>query len=249
MLRFTAVGAGLLVMGLTAAASAADLSAPVYTKAPVAAPVMPYNWTGCHIGGNLGGGVSDNRTTNLVGISTDHDADGFVGGGQIGCDYQFADGWVAGIEGRADWTGLKKTHAGSVVSILTGATFPSQFTFNNDFLASATARLGHTFADRWLVFVRGGAAWTRVKADDAFTNAAGIAVDPRASLNRTGWTAGTGVEWAFASHWSAVLEYNYYDFGTTGLTLTDTTVGLTTVSFAGLRNTIQTGTVGVNYHF
>src|ERR1700743_165159 len=79
---------------------------------------------------------------------------------------------LQGMEGRADWTGLTKTHAGSVVSLLTGATFPSQITFNNDFLASATARLGHTFADRWLVFVRGGAAWARGKADDAFTAAA-----------------------------------------------------------------------------
>jgi len=36
-----------------------------------------------------------------------------------------------------------------------------------------TARLGYNFADRWLVCARGGAAWTREKADDAFTTSEG----------------------------------------------------------------------------
>jgi hypothetical protein len=88
----------------------------------------------------------------------------------------------------------------------TGVTIPSRFTLGNDFLASATAWLGYSYADRWLVFVRGGAAWTREKTDIAFTNLAGIPVDPSATTNRTGWTVGTGVDWAFAPHWSANLE-------------------------------------------
>ena len=136
-----------------------------------------------------------------------------------------------------------------------GTTFPSQFTLGNDFLASTTARLGYSFADRWLVFVRGGAAWTREKVDDSFTSVIiGFpvsAVDPGATMTRTGWTVGTGVDWAFAPHWSVALEYNYYDFGSHGMTLTDTAINAHNVhvSINSLKDTIHAAMAGVNYHF
>ena len=82
--------------------------------------------------------------------------------------------------------------------------------------------------------------------DDAFTNIRGIAVDPSTSTTRTGWTIGTGLEWAFARNWSATLEYDYYDFGSKGLTLTD---GNTTVTVSSFKDTIHAVTVGMNYHF
>jgi outer membrane immunogenic protein len=117
----------------------------------------------------------------------------------------------------------------------------------NDFLASATAQLGYSFADRWLVFVRGGAAWTHEKIDDAFVRSNGLAVDPSTTSSRTGWTVGTGVDWAFAPHWSATLEYNYYDFGNDSALLTDN-VG-TRVSIVSVKDKMHEVTVGVNYHF
>ena len=247
MHRFAIVGAGLLsIAGFVSAAAAADLPARVYTKA--AAPIAAYNWTGCYIGGHVGGLVSEDRTTSVFGNSLDFGSSGFVGGGQIGCDYQFASGWVVGVEGRAAWTSLKDSHAASVRSFLTGITRASEFSLGNDFLASTTARLGYSFADRWLVFVRGGGAWTREKVDDAFINDFGIAVDPTATMTRTGWTLGTGVEWAFAPHWSATLEYNYYDFGSSGATLTDT-AHRTFVTLGSLKDTIHAVTAGLNYLF
>jgi len=71
---------------------------------------------------------------------------------------------------------------------------------------------------------------------------------PSASLARTGWTVGAGVDWAFAPQWSATLEYNYYDFGSQGARLTDTAnnVFVTGLSF---KDTIQSVTAGVNRHF
>jgi len=184
----------------------------------------------------------------VLGNSIGFSSTGFVGGGQIGCDYQFAAGWVAGVEGRAAWSSLKNTHSGTVRNLVTGVTLPSQFTLGNDFLASATARLGYNVADRWLVFARGGAAWTREKADDAFTTVEGIAVDPSATMTRTGWTVGTGVDWAFAPHWSAALEYNYYDFGNHGATLTSPANNVDVTVFS-LKDKIHAVTTGVNYHF
>jgi outer membrane immunogenic protein len=81
--------------------------------------------------------------------------------------------------------------------------------------------------------------------DDAFTNLRGMAVDPSTSTTRTGWTVGTGAEWAFAPNWSATLAYDY-DFGSKELTLTDPNAVVTVSSF---KDTIHTVTAGVNYHF
>jgi outer membrane immunogenic protein len=240
MRRFTVVVVGLfLFSGFPSAASAADLPAQTYPAAPAAGPLVTYNWTGRHVGGHVGG---------VLGISRNFSAVGFVGGGQFGRDYEFAPGWVAGVEGRAAWSSLKNSHASRIINRNTGITIPSQLTLSNDLLVSATARLGYSFADRWLVFVRGGAAWTQEKMDDALTTPGGIAVDPSATNTRTGWTAGTGVEYAFSQNWSVRLEYNYLDFGSHGTRVTSATNN-TFVNVTSLDDKIHELVIGLNYHF
>jgi outer membrane immunogenic protein len=231
-------------------ASTAAFAADLPFRSPAAFPAAPvlFSWTGCYVGGHAGAVLSKDKTTSALGSSQSFGSTGFVGGGQIGCDYEFAPRWVAGVEARAAWTGLSNSHPATVRNLVTGIVVPSQFTLGNDFLASTTARLGYSFADRWLVFVRGGAAWTHEKANDAFTTVAGIAVDPSATMTRTGWTAGTGVEWAFAPCWSATLEYNYYDFGNESPRLTNATNNVV-VNIFSLKDTIHAVTAGVNYHF
>lgn len=171
-------GAAVLALSVTTA-SAADLA----LKAAPAAPVS-FTWTGCYVGGHLGGGVSDDRTISSIGTTVDFSSSGFVGGGQIGCNYQFAPNWLVGAEGRAAWSSLSNHHAGSVrFPALGNLIVPSQFGLENDFLASATARLGYVYAERWLLYVRGGAAWTREKIDDAFiAPVAGVLTDPGATV-------------------------------------------------------------------
>jgi outer membrane immunogenic protein len=244
MIRFALIGAGLLSIVGVVDAAAADLSAPMYTKAPM---VAAFSWTGCYIGGHVGGAFTEDRTTSMFGGSTSFSSSGFVGGGQIGCDYQFAPAWVVGFEGRAAWSSLKSGHPATAVNLVTGATVPAQFNLRNDFLASATARLGYAAADHWLVYARGGAAWTNEKIDEAFAPPLIGPVDPSATTTRTGWTVGAGAERVFAPHWSTTLEYNYYDFGSHGITLVDPR-GVT-VSGLTLKDTIHALTVGVNYRF
>jgi outer membrane immunogenic protein len=90
---------GAMILALAATtASAADLP----LKAPPAAPPIQFSWTGCYVGGHLGGAVSQDTTTGVTGNSHNFGSTGFVGGGQIGCDYQFASGWVIGAEGRPE---------------------------------------------------------------------------------------------------------------------------------------------------
>jgi outer membrane immunogenic protein len=230
-----------VAMGVLTATGAFAADLPM--KAPVKAPVAPFTWTGCFVGVHAGGAFSDDK----IRSSGDFSSTGFIGGGQIGCDYQFASAWVVGVEGRAAWSSLSSRTNGRGIDAA-GLTFPTQFTVSNDFLASATARLGYSFAGTWLIYARGGAAWTREKSDITFTTPIlGIPVDPKATSTRTGWTAGAGLEWAFAPHWSTNLEYNYYDFGDNTFNLTDT---VNRATFTGsLNDRIHAVTAGLNYHF
>src|ERR1700686_2276308 len=104
MHRLAMIGAGLLsIAGFVGPASAADLPARTYTKAPVAAPAMTYNWTGCYIGGNVGAawakpartriGLADGTVLPALNFGSANGSS-FIGGGQIGCDYQFSGNWV-----------------------------------------------------------------------------------------------------------------------------------------------------------
>jgi outer membrane immunogenic protein len=107
----------LASLALIGGASAADMpvKAPVY-KAPVVAP--PYNWTGFYIGLNVGGswGHQDNDLVTVPGgvtlFSNSDNLDGFIGGGQIGYNWQ-ADQWVFGLE--ADFQGSSQKSDGSFV--------------------------------------------------------------------------------------------------------------------------------------
>ncbi|WP_234682853.1 outer membrane protein [Bradyrhizobium monzae] len=239
----TFCGTALLALSATTA-SAADYA----LQAPPLAP-LTFNWTGCYIGAHLGGGASVDRTINSAGGTVDFGTGGFIGGGQAGCDHQFASNWVVGAEGRAAWSSLSSQHGSNVrFPALGNLVVPSQFGLKNDFLASVTARFGYAYGSGWLFYGRGGVAWTHEKIDDAYISpATGFAVDPSASVMRAGWTLGAGVEWAFASSWSANVEYNYHDFGTKGpIQLISPVEGITV---AHLKDTIHAATIGVNYHY
>ena len=62
---------------------------------------------------------------------------------------------------------------------------------------------------------------------------------------RTGWTAGAGVEWAFADDWSARLEYDYYGFGTHTATHERHNQRSGPLSF---KTNMQMVKLGVNFH-
>ncbi len=96
-------------------AVAADLPVKARPMAPVA---MAYNWTGCYIGGNVGGkwvrtsgSVDIGPTGTGVGVGAPAsvlfaaaDTSTLIFGGQAGCNYQApGSNWVFGLEGDADW--------------------------------------------------------------------------------------------------------------------------------------------------
>src|SRR6267378_3361932 len=96
MKKFLLGTVGLVALGMAAPASAADLAARPYTKAPppVLAPI--YDWTGFYIGANGGWAQSHNCVDFILGAAFDdacRDRSGGVVGGQIGYRWQ-ANQWV-----------------------------------------------------------------------------------------------------------------------------------------------------------
>ena len=93
----------VLCVGATSAALAADL--PIAAPIPPVAPV--YNWTGFYIGGNLGAawtGLSGSNFSDTIGSTFTAPTNvQFMGGGQVGVNYQFWGGVVVGAEVMFDW--------------------------------------------------------------------------------------------------------------------------------------------------
>ena len=85
-------------LAVFSALSTAALAADLPVRAPAAyapAPITRQTWTGCYIGGNIGGAFGDASISGVAG-SISSNGSGFAGGGQIGCDYEFSGGWVIG---------------------------------------------------------------------------------------------------------------------------------------------------------
>ncbi len=153
---------GVLALGATLATPtmAADMRMPV--KAPPAPVITLYSWTGCYIGGHVGFGWGQRETTlvpNTLGIDFDHDADGVVAGGQIGCNLWQNDRWVFGIEGQAGWADIEGDRPFDPVIV--GSGFRSEI----DIVGSIAARLGYAFGatGQTLGYIKGGAAFASHK--------------------------------------------------------------------------------------
>jgi Autotransporter beta-domain len=150
---------------------------PMPTKAPVKAvgAVIPVtNWTGFYAGGVLGAayGKTDIR---FVGDpnneGTNPRAAGFLGGGEIAYNYQFANNWVLGVEGDlagANLQGSKTcglSNGRDATGFLPTPTFtPADFNCENaaNWMATVAARVGYSW-NRTLFYAKAGGAW----ADDS----------------------------------------------------------------------------------
>ena len=229
--------ATVLAFGLGQIASAADL--PRKQPAYMPPPLPVYNWTGCYVGINIGGAWGKVDATDVTtGASVSPNNGGFAGGGQIGCDYQMSQ-WVIGIRNVFDGTSI--SNGATISDALLSGTINSHV----HWFDALTARGGYLVQPNILLYAQGGAAWT--SWDVTAFNAAGAQVGQWSGGNRTGWTAGGGVEWMFMPHWSAFLEYNFMGFGTRSATTTACGVGgcANISAKADLQNVL----VGVNYKF
>ena len=241
-MKTTLIGSAAFSL-LTVSAFAADLGAP-----PMSAPVPAFTWTSCYGGLHGGGGFGQKDLTDTAGVlspttgftTVNLGISGYMLGGQIGCDYQFAPNWVLGIEGTVSGGDI----GGKTVFAPPG--FPGDtttFKETTNFLMSVTGRVGYAW-DRWMLYGKGGFADAGDKYD-AFD--AVPMYDFEGLENRIGWTAGAGVEWALWQDWSVRLEYDYYGFGTRSVTFIDSTIAMTSGP-ENIKQNIQVVTLGLNFH-
>ncbi|QQO30970.1 porin family protein [Bradyrhizobium diazoefficiens] len=236
---------GMVVFGLSAPASAADLAARPYTKAPAPMIATIYDWSGFYIGINGGGGSSRNCwdfVTPVAGaLITDgcHNATGGTVGGQVGYRWQSSQ-WVFGFEGQGNWADF----SGSNIS-------PTALGQENrsriDAFGLITGQIGYAW-NNVLVYVKGGGAVVADKYDLAvapgFVGAGGIFGSARET--RWGGTVGAGLEFGFTPNWSVGVEYDHIFLGHRNV---DFTLGGAFVQTERIGQDVDMGLVRLNYRW
>ncbi|WP_439407794.1 carbohydrate porin [Bradyrhizobium sp. DASA03076] len=210
------------VLAFPAACRAADL--------PLKAPALKavYDWTGFYIGAHVGvtRGTSSATLTDPT-IATDNNVfTGATGGVQAGYNWRLNSGLLLGLEGDISFPNyLPSNH---VVS--SAATALSSAEERWDYVASLRARLGYSTGN-WLFYATGGAAF----AGERFLSTPTGGNEEKVLNTRFGWIAGGGVEYAFASHWSARLEYLYSKFEHANVTFASGGQYSSSMDFQSLR--------------
>lgn len=240
-------------MFAVSAASAADLPRrqtppPVFEQA--------FTWTGFYIGVNAGygfGGDSKSIYENTYWghTSRSSDAGGFIGGGQIGYNYQVNE-WVYGIEADIQYTDL-----GGEISYdrYSGNWYSNSSHMGGDlnYFGTLRARIGYAGFDRTLFYVTGGLAYGGGDDDgfcqyliNNYTNTYGKCMKD----NAWGWTIGAGVEYAFTDNLTAKFEGLYVDIDRKKSHVDYTTA---TGTYNAYRTTGTDGfgivRIGLNYKF
>ena len=207
MKKFLLGAFGLVALGMAAPASAADLAARPYTKAPPPMITPIYDWTGFYIGANGGWGQSRNcwgivPVAGAVIPDGCSDRSGGLIGGQIGYRWQ-ANQFVFGLEAQGDWADLSNQRVSIIDPLFSTRT-------KTDGIGLFTGQIGYAW-NAALLYVKGGAAVTSNRFSILSTiSGAELAA---ASATRWGGTIGVGFEYGFTPNWSIGAEYNHLFMG------------------------------------
>jgi outer membrane immunogenic protein len=247
-MRISTAAAVALAVGLPSLAYADGMPASRAAAAP------PFTWNGFYVGGNVGWGWNDDDKTLIIrdgatfgrGTGTDMHPSGWFGGGQFGYNWQTGP-WVLGFE-----TDIQGADIDSDVhhrALFFPATVPESFLNARrdiDYFGTVRGRLGYAF-DRALAYVTGGFAYGGVNDRlVVFNTTTGVTTLLKRDDTETGWAVGGGIEFAFATQWSAKFEYQYIDLGDERLVDRTHLTGLTSNRFGDHADTFR---VGLNYRF
>lgn len=261
------------LLALTAgAAIAADLptrKAPAYAPPPPPPPM----WTGFYAGLNAGYGFGTNSNTQSIGFANAVDPtipggfgapgaptvftgtgyalssnsamnqNGFIGGGQVGYNYQWGPNFLIGIEADMQGTGIRGTGRGAGIGAGAPFTyaggqiaeflFPANFNSIGatnvnagvDWMGTVRGRLGYLFTPTMLVYATGGLTYGGVYANVNNYAIQTLNIGGAPYLNSTyagggtksqtlvGWNVGGGLEWMFMPNWSLKAEGIYWNMG------------------------------------
>src|ERR1700733_10649232 len=214
----------LATAGSVAAAAAGNgaQAADMAVKAPPPMPVAAVSWTGWYAGVNVGVGrewsdaayTGSEQDTTSRGTHLDGDNVIFIGGGQIGYNWQSSN-YIFGLE--ADISGLSgnANSSGSLGEPGKGSGLNARI----DWLSTFRGRAGVLVTDNSMVYATGGLAVGGVK-DTFGPNGIGACDAPglcTKSVSKTavGWVVGGGYEYMFNRNWTIGLEGLFVNLGTT----------------------------------
>lgn len=280
----------LLAVCSTVVASSAVAADLPSRKEVVVAPIVLPQWQGFYAGLNSGYGfgvTSSGKNQGWYasdggieepgyGLANSYplrglDQGGFIGGGQVGYNYQWGENYVFGFE--ADMQGAGITGRGNANGWATVDGDASLVHVNNmpvragiNWLGTGRARIGRLISPTVLLYGTGGIAFggayidtfpSNYLLDNSYGSTQGLYPTTQNSQQSVlvGWTAGAGAEWMVSPNWSIKGEALYYNLGNLGVAnqqygdnynTTAVVVGgtYTAAAYAGVI-----ARVGVNYHF
>lgn len=195
------LGASLLAVVASTGAYAAD-AIVAQEPAPMAAPA--FSWGGAYIGGEVGWGWGRAKLDDKNnGQSSEFKPNGFIGGVYAGYNFDMGNNVILGVDGNFDYNDLKKSHD----YISNGSAVQTSAETKLRWSGAVRARAGYA-VDRLMPYIAGGVAFGGVKNS---LNIGGSSYDSNKTL--TGWTIGTGVDYAATDNVLLRLEYRYTDFG------------------------------------
>jgi outer membrane immunogenic protein len=228
-------------------------SADVAVNAPPPVPV--FSWTGFYIGPNVGGAWTNNRFTDTLFLTnfSNNNKGVFIGGGQIGGNYQIGQ-FVIGGEWDFDWAA--NNSAGVVIPGVGNIVVAN----NNRWITTVAARFGWAI-DHGLVYGKAGGGWvgnedqtlTNLTTGVSFTCGSARALFTSftscGNNNTVGWLVGAGFEYAFTNNWTVKFEYDYLGLGSRTFFIPATAPLLAGDTFTSNTRNLQMVKVGVNYLF
>lgn len=276
---------------LTANASAADL--PRRAAPPPIFTSPAFSWTGLYAGVNAGYGASSDSVRNTAPPAKGDDAQdvltdlkasrvrlhsqGFVGGGQLGYNYQFTpgSGFVLGVETDAQYANLQRSRSRKysweggtdTVHEVVARTYNVRNAL--DYLGTVRGRLGYAF-DRVLVYGTGGFAYGEGNYKGTFNSAETytftadqnrsdtVSFSSKSKKMLTGYAYGGGIEYALptdsflnffkASAVTLRAEYLHYDLGHRSVVATNNLADVSSIK-SKIHDEGNIGRVGLSYKF
>jgi outer membrane immunogenic protein len=222
-----------------------------------------YNWTGFHVGVNAGYGLNSNNDVTLQPVSASFvpvftagdvaspelKSHGFLGGGQIGYDYQFTKSWLVGVEADLQLADIHDSSTGSTPGVPGFVPEQTYIEQKLKWLGTFRGRLGALPIDTLLVYVTGGLAYgeSSKTATISFPSIPQL-YSGHKCLTQPGGVAGGGIEWAFWKNVSIKVEYLYYSLSTDTVTISTVNgpSGTASAQFDTKGSIIRTG---LNYKF
>jgi opacity protein-like surface antigen len=192
----------LAALALAGPALAGDL--PSAKTPPAPPPPAENNWTGWYGGVQVGLALgSTHYRQPATAYRLNWDNDGVIGGVHFGYAHQIQK-FVLGVQAQGDLLSVAGSGSDArtfAPNILTGRS-------HHDWIASIDGRVGYLARPDILIYALGGYAVAGAQSSIQ-SNGAEIG---SISTSLNGYDVGGGAEYAFDPHWSAKLEYRYYDF-------------------------------------